>query len=467
MTAPKIGRLCRAALIGVLVVAACSLFAPAARAESAWPFLQVWERTDYPIALGQASRSWYWGQAPIADITENYENTPGGQRQVQYYDKTRMEITNPGGDVKSKWYVTNGLLVREMVKGNVQVGDNSFDVRSPNDIPVAGDVDNNSAPTYADFASFASLNNDNRAQPRIGQPVIGTLLRNAAPGESAGFGSAYPETRIATFENTLGHNIPQVFWDFMNARGTVIVNHAPTQDRIEDWLFAMGYPIAEPYWTKATVGGQTKDVMVQLFQRRVLTYTPSNSAAWRVEMGNVGRHYFQWRYDNLPAKGGPGQSAAFAQPATFINIASIGVNAPIEYVGTKNGDMDVPADPFHTAWYKYGYRIGENGNSVIAAHVDWWTTGPAIFWRLNELRPGARITVSTTQGTRWVFAVTKVESYPNNSAPSQQIFGAASEPHLNLITCTGDFNRSAGEYNRRLVVYSTLVPSESRIVPAQ
>ena len=38
------------------------------------------------------------------------------------------------------------------------------------------------------------------------------------------------------------------------------------------------------------------DVLVQAFERRVLTYTPDNAPEWRVEMGNVGQHYYQWRY---------------------------------------------------------------------------------------------------------------------------------------------------------------------------
>src|SRR5205085_2221786 len=40
---------------------------------------------------------------------------------------------------------------------------------------------------------------------------------------------------------------------------------------------------------------------VQLFERRVLTYNPANPPATQVEMGNVGRHYYNWRYANLHA----------------------------------------------------------------------------------------------------------------------------------------------------------------------
>ena len=37
-------------------------------------------------------------------------------------------------------------------------------------------------------------------------------------------------------------------------------------------------------------------MLIQAFQRRVLTYMPGNAPPWQVEMGNVGRHYYDWRY---------------------------------------------------------------------------------------------------------------------------------------------------------------------------
>ena len=48
--------------------------------------------------------------------------------------------------------------------------------------------------------------------------------------------------------------------------------------------------------------GVDHDVLVQPFQRRVLTYSPDNPSGWQVEMGNVGRHYYLWRYgEDLPS----------------------------------------------------------------------------------------------------------------------------------------------------------------------
>ena len=44
------------------------------------------------------------------------------------------------------------------------------------------------------------------------------------------------------------------------------------------------------------VGGVSKLVLVQVFERRVLTYTPDNPDGWKVEAGNVGLQYYEWRY---------------------------------------------------------------------------------------------------------------------------------------------------------------------------
>ncbi len=82
----------------------------------------------------------------------------------------------------------------------------------------------------------------------------------------------------------------------------------------------MGLPITEAYWSRFTVAGVSREVLVQAFERRILTFTPSNPAQYQVEMGNVGRHYFTWRYSSrydlpgtsLPVSGGPSGNPAQA-----------------------------------------------------------------------------------------------------------------------------------------------------------
>ena len=86
-----------------------------------------------------------------------------------------MEINNPSGDRNSPFFVTNGLLVVEMISGRVQTGDAQFEpgTRPPAQVPVAGDVDSPDGLTYASLAPVASLNGDNKASDRTGQTVTG------------------------------------------------------------------------------------------------------------------------------------------------------------------------------------------------------------------------------------------------------------------------------------------------------
>ncbi len=255
-------------------------------------FSSVWSRTDDPVFKGLATRSWMWGDKPTGRLTA-LEPYDGKLRQVQYHDKSRMEVTNPNGDRSSLFFVTNGLLVKELISGQVQLGDAIFDSRTPAQVSVAGDPENPNAPTYASFQNIASLNNDRRVPNRTNQNVTASLSRNGTVGELS---NPPASVKLIYFDDNLGHNIPDVFWNFMNNKGTVQVNGKYQTDTIINWVYAMGYPIAEAYWTKVLVAGVEKDVLVQPFERRVLTYTPSNSAGFQVEMGNVGVHYYRWRY---------------------------------------------------------------------------------------------------------------------------------------------------------------------------
>ncbi|MEO6457922.1 MAG: hypothetical protein ABIO92_06565 [Chloroflexia bacterium] len=265
-------------------------------------FSEVWQRADMPVAQGRAQRSWLWGPKALTTKSEPLAESPGGSRQVQYYDKARMEVNNPAADPTSPGYVSNGLLVVEMISGRVQVGVNRFEQREPAAIPVAGDTPitagpRANTPTYAALAKLASLESgQNPDTSRIGSTVNvvispeGDLLKVAPPFP----GNMLP--KIKYYEPTTKHNIPDVFYDFMNQSGVVYENGQYKQGRVFDWVSAMGYPITEPYWTSVEIKGKTYPIIVQAFQRRVLTYNPANAPEWRVEMGNVGMQYHQWRY---------------------------------------------------------------------------------------------------------------------------------------------------------------------------
>jgi hypothetical protein len=260
----------------------------------------VWERTDQPIAQGAPGlqpRSWLWGPQPLtAGHREPYAEAQGGSRLVQYFDKSRMEITRLDAP-RNQWYVTNGLLVVELITGRLQVGDNTFEIRTPAEQAVAGDPNeaNPNAPTYGSFRAVAYPANPGRAPRRSGEVVTTVLTRNMGQTFDDASLARY-DVRLDTYEEQLGHNIPKVFTDFFAQQGLVYENGRYIQGPLLDWRFVLGLPISEPYWARVKVGGVEKDVLMQAFERRVLTYTPDNPTAWRVEMGNVGQHYLGWRY---------------------------------------------------------------------------------------------------------------------------------------------------------------------------
>ncbi|MEI6045760.1 MAG: CAP domain-containing protein [Chloroflexota bacterium] len=251
-------------------------------------FSQVWNKTDQAVATGALKASWLWGPDPRSSRTEAYQQTISGQRMVQYFDKSRMEITNPGGDRNSTWFVTNGLLCRELVSGQVQTGDARYESRTPATVPVGGDMDSPVGPTYATFNSFASLNADQRVDKKTGF-VTDFIDREGQIGATTVFTE---QVKYDAYDSTLGHNIPDVLIKWMNGLSS----------RGVSWQYVMGLPITEPYWAKFKVAGVEREVLVQLFERRALTFNPLNEAAWQVEMGNIGLHYWNWRYgNNMPA----------------------------------------------------------------------------------------------------------------------------------------------------------------------
>jgi hypothetical protein len=250
-------------------------------------FGRVWEKADAPVAAGKANRSWLWGPGANYLGYEAYKQGPAERRLVQYYDKSRMEINNPQGDRNNPYFVTNGLLAVEMIAGEIQVADEVFITASvPSTIPVAGDPrkDNPLTPSYATLASVSSLHGENQAQKRVGTAVNDVIDVNGVVSRDDTRGRL---SRYAAFVPQTGHNIPDVFWPYLQGM---------QQTYGYDWVFVMGYPISEGYWTTMRVSGKDMPVLVQAYQRRVLTYVPDFPANWRVQMGNVGQHYYEWRY---------------------------------------------------------------------------------------------------------------------------------------------------------------------------
>lgn len=252
-------------------------------------FHNVWSSTDQAVANGSATYSWFWGPEVREQRFEPYLNSPGGQREVRYYDKSRMEINNPAGDQSSIYYVTNGLLTVELVTGQMKTGDAGTDYtqRHPAIQLVAGDpVNNPGTPSYAAFINHVTTDGaTNRASNMTGSPVTAFMSGGGQVSTTDSRG-----VTLGYYEGATGHNIASVFWNWFNSPSSGF-----RPDIGVNWVYAAGFPISEPFWIDSTVGGTSKRVLVQLFERRVLTYTDTNNDPYRIEWGNIGLHYRDWR----------------------------------------------------------------------------------------------------------------------------------------------------------------------------
>jgi hypothetical protein len=257
-------------------------------------FRNVWTRTDSLVAGNAVPYSWIWGPAPFTGgVGEYYVQSPNQARSVQYFDKSRMEINNPSA-ARDQWYVTNGRLTDELITGLMQVGDAQYEQRQPAAIPAAGDRQN-TFPTYGDLRSvYRQSYNSDRANQELYRAPDGTIRTQLLSGANSD-----PSMVISQRINGLG--IPKVFWDYMNQPGQVVENGTVVNaNPLYDWRYVVGEPLTEAYWTFIKVGGVDHGVLVQAFERRVLTYQPDNPPEFQVEMGNIGRHYFEWRYGVIP-----------------------------------------------------------------------------------------------------------------------------------------------------------------------
>jgi Sortase domain len=147
-------------------------------------------------------------------------------------------------------------------------------------------------------------------------------------------------------------------------------------------------------------------------------------------------------------------------PPVRLVIPAIGVATPLVRLGLEaDGVMQVPADFGGAGWFAGGPRPGQLGPSVIAGHVD-SRTGPAVFYRLRELRPGQVVVVEQADGTRLRFVVSHARSFPKDRFPTAEVFGPVPSAELRLITCGGEFDRARGSYRDNLVVFAGLAGAD-------
>lgn len=143
--------------------------------------------------------------------------------------------------------------------------------------------------------------------------------------------------------------------------------------------------------------------------------------------------------------------------ATDVDIPALGVHSVLVPLGVDAvGALVPPVSPSVAGWFTGGAAPGEPGPTVIAGHVD-SRTGPGVFYRLRDLAPGDEVTVGRSDGTVARYRVTVLTVVAKKAFPTDTVYGPTPGPELRLITCGGEFDRSAGHYLRNVVVSAVLV----------
>ncbi len=132
-----------------------------------------------------------------------------------------------------------------------------------------------------------------------------------------------------------------------------------------------------------------------------------------------------------------------------------GSRAPVDPASTVDGLLAVPVNVQRVGWWDGGAQAGDPfGALVIAGHVDSREAGLGFFVRLQRMRVGETV-VLRDSGHQATYKVTGIRSVPQDALVTGT-FDQTGPHRLELITCTGRYDRARGGYERNLVV--TAVP---------
>jgi hypothetical protein len=139
-----------------------------------------------------------------------------------------------------------------------------------------------------------------------------------------------------------------------------------------------------------------------------------------------------------------------------VEIPRIGVTSSLDRLGrASDGTVQEPTRWERAGWYAPGTRPGDPGSAVILGHVD-SKGGPAVFFRLRELRRGDMVAIGRADGSSVRFVVQRIEQYPKDRFPTDAVYYPTLTPALRPVTCGGEFDATAGRYRSNVIVFATM-----------
>jgi sortase (surface protein transpeptidase) len=139
-----------------------------------------------------------------------------------------------------------------------------------------------------------------------------------------------------------------------------------------------------------------------------------------------------------------------------VEIPRIGVASSLDRLGrASDGTVQEPTRWAVAGWYAPGPRPGDPGSAVILGHVN-SKGGPAVFFRLRELRRGDPVIIRRADGSSVRFVVQRTEQHPKDRFPTDDVYYPTLSPALRLVTCGGRFDATVGRYRSNVIVFATL-----------
>lgn len=138
-----------------------------------------------------------------------------------------------------------------------------------------------------------------------------------------------------------------------------------------------------------------------------------------------------------------------------INLKSIQRDGYIQPVGIdQHGDIAVPSNVLMAGWYINSVKPGEVGLSIVTGHRD-GRIRPGIFRHIGNLKKGDAFEITYGDGSIRKFEVVDVriksieDTYELMYEKREDI-----ERQLNLIGCTGTYDKDAATYDKRITIIS-------------
>lgn len=138
-----------------------------------------------------------------------------------------------------------------------------------------------------------------------------------------------------------------------------------------------------------------------------------------------------------------------------INLESIQKSGFIQPVGIDQyGNIAVPSNVLMAGWYVNSVKPGNEGLSIITGHRD-GVMKKGVFRYLENLKEGDIFEIEYGDGTVKTFRavdirIESIEDTYNIMYEKRESI----ENQLNLVTCTGIFDRETQTYNKRVTIIS-------------